>query len=77
MEQFHSRIAENELNISVLGLIELLVSSETSGFTSLNFLLIKIWLLPLFKGMERFVCVHMCGVPQSSLQFLRIDKGDR
>lgn len=31
MEQFHRLTAENELNISVLGLIELLVSSETSG----------------------------------------------
>lgn len=38
MEQFHSRIAENELNISVLYLSELLVSSEAS----LNSLLVKI-----------------------------------
>lgn len=31
MEQFRRLTAENELNISVLGLTELLVSSETSG----------------------------------------------
>lgn len=67
LEQFHSLIAENELNVLVLGLMKLLVSSDVAGqfrviWFSLNSLLIKVWLLSLFSGMETIVkkTLHMC-----------------